>query len=122
MQSKTQQTVQTLSLGLVSGTLASIANIPYDVAKSRIQGPEIKLADGRFKYRGAHQAMLLVAREEGWVDNIFYLFIGSNQKSGHRLEINTDFDYFDKEKCISLLMKKVLIFVELSRIPIDQCV
>lgn len=64
-ESKTQQTVQTLSLGLVSGTLASIANIPYDVAKSRIQGPEIKLADGRFKYRGAHQAMLLVAREEG---------------------------------------------------------
>ena len=54
----------TLVLGLISGTLASIANIPYDVAKSRIQGPQAVMADGRLKYRGAHQAMILVAKEE----------------------------------------------------------
>lgn len=65
-ESKTTQTMYTLTLGLISGTLASIANIPYDVAKSRIQGPQVRQADGRLKYRGAHQAMILVAKEEGF--------------------------------------------------------
>jgi len=54
-----------LGLGFTAGTLASIANIPYDVAKSRIQGPQVVGSDGRLKYRGAHQAMLLIAKEEG---------------------------------------------------------
>jgi len=52
-------------LGLTGGTIASIVNIPYDVAKSRIQGPVVLLPDGKEKYRGAHQTMLLVAKEEG---------------------------------------------------------
>jgi len=52
-------------LGLCAGTLASIVNIPYDVAKSRIQGPLVLLPDGTEKYRGCHQTMMLVAKEEG---------------------------------------------------------
>lgn len=52
-------------LGLTGGTIASIINIPYDVAKSRIQGPKIILPDGSEKYRGAHQSMMLIAKEEG---------------------------------------------------------
>jgi len=52
-------------LGLCAGTLASIVNIPYDVAKSRIQGPLVLLPCGAEKYTGAHQTMMLVAKEEG---------------------------------------------------------
>lgn len=52
-------------LGLCAGTLASIVNIPYDVAKSRIQGPLVLLPNGKEKYTGCHQTMLLVAKEEG---------------------------------------------------------
>lgn len=54
-----------IALGFIGGSLASIVNIPYDVAKSRIQGPTVHLPDGTEKYRGAHQTMLLVAKEEG---------------------------------------------------------
>jgi len=52
-------------LGLCAGTLASIVNIPYDVAKSRIQGPLVLLPNGKEKYTGCHQTMMLVAKEEG---------------------------------------------------------
>lgn len=60
-------TAYKLALGLIAGSLASIVNIPYDVAKSRIQGPQIRDADGRLKYRGAHSSMLVIMREEGFL-------------------------------------------------------
>jgi len=53
-------------LCITAGTIASTINIPYDVVKSRIQGPTVYLADGKTeKYRGAHQAMMVIAKEEG---------------------------------------------------------
>lgn len=44
--------------------MASITNIPFDVAKSRIQGPQ-PIA-GQVKYRSTFPAMATVAREEGF--------------------------------------------------------
>ena len=49
--------------GLTAGTLASISNIPFDVAKSRIQGPQP--IPGKVKYRGCFVTMATVAKEEG---------------------------------------------------------
>ena len=37
-------------IGFTAGTLASCCNIPFDVAKSRIQGPQPE--QGKVKYRG----------------------------------------------------------------------
>nr|CAB3266173.1 mitochondrial 2-oxodicarboxylate carrier [Phallusia mammillata] len=54
-----------LSLGLAAGTLASIINIPYDVAKSRIQGPQP--VPGQIKYYGAHKAIYTIFKEEGFL-------------------------------------------------------
>uniref|UniRef100_A0A914XZK4 Mitochondrial 2-oxodicarboxylate carrier n=1 Tax=Panagrolaimus superbus TaxID=310955 RepID=A0A914XZK4_9BILA len=53
-----------LLLGFTAGSLASIANIPFDVAKSRIQGPQPPT--GRI-YHGCFQSMALVARQEGFL-------------------------------------------------------
>lgn len=53
-----------LFLGFIAGTIASIANIPFDVAKSRIQGPQP--ASGR-KYNGCWQSIKLVYAEEGFL-------------------------------------------------------
>lgn len=53
-----------VAIGFTSGTLASCANIPFDVAKSRIQGPQP--VAGEIKYRGTLQAMTLVYKEEGF--------------------------------------------------------
>ena len=55
-----------VGLGLTAGTLGCCVNIPFDVAKSRIQGPQPE--QGRTKYRGTARAILTVYREEGWVD------------------------------------------------------
>ncbi|XP_065347359.1 mitochondrial 2-oxodicarboxylate carrier [Cloeon dipterum] len=52
-----------LLLGFVSGTMASCFNIPFDVAKSRIQGPQP--ASG-IKYRSTVATMRIVVAEEGW--------------------------------------------------------
>ncbi|KAH7714165.1 Protein R11.1, partial [Aphelenchoides avenae] len=52
-----------LLLGFAAGTLASIANIPFDVAKSRIQGPQP--AAGRI-YHTTWQTVILVRRQEGF--------------------------------------------------------
>uniref|UniRef100_A0AC35F757 Mitochondrial 2-oxodicarboxylate carrier n=1 Tax=Panagrolaimus sp. PS1159 TaxID=55785 RepID=A0AC35F757_9BILA len=52
-----------LLLGFTAGSLASIANIPFDVAKSRIQGPQP--STGRI-YHTCFQSMALVARQEGF--------------------------------------------------------
>lgn len=52
-----------IGIGFVSGTIASCVNIPFDVAKSRIQGPQP--VPGQIKYRGTFQSMALVYKEEG---------------------------------------------------------
>uniref|UniRef100_A0A8C2GEN2 Mitochondrial 2-oxodicarboxylate carrier n=1 Tax=Cyprinus carpio TaxID=7962 RepID=A0A8C2GEN2_CYPCA len=51
------------AIGLVSGTVSSCVNIPFDIAKSRIQGPQ--LVPGEIKYHSCFQSMALVYREEG---------------------------------------------------------
>ncbi|XP_060790146.1 mitochondrial 2-oxodicarboxylate carrier isoform X1 [Neoarius graeffei] len=53
------------TIGLLSGTIASCVNIPFDVAKSRIQGPQP--VPGEIKYRSCFQTMALVYREEGYL-------------------------------------------------------
>ncbi|XP_056151762.1 mitochondrial 2-oxodicarboxylate carrier [Lampris incognitus] len=53
------------AIGLTSGTISSIVNIPFDVAKSRIQGPQP--VPGEIKYRTCFQTMGLVYREEGYL-------------------------------------------------------
>ena len=60
-----------VGLGLTAGTLGCCVNIPFDVAKSRIQGPQPE--PGRIKYRGTASAILTVFREEGWVLQILLL-------------------------------------------------
>ncbi|XP_075469434.1 mitochondrial 2-oxodicarboxylate carrier isoform X4 [Ascaphus truei] len=51
-------------IGLASGTLASVINIPFDVAKSRIQGPQPE--PGVIKYRSCWKTMVTVYKEEGF--------------------------------------------------------
>lgn len=41
-----------------------MVNIPFDVAKSRIQGPQP--VPGQVKYSGTFSTMAMVAREEGY--------------------------------------------------------
>ncbi|XP_053365306.1 mitochondrial 2-oxodicarboxylate carrier isoform X2 [Clarias gariepinus] len=53
------------TIGLLSGTISSCVNIPFDVAKSRIQGPQP--VPGEIKYRSCFQTMTLVYREEGYL-------------------------------------------------------
>ena len=52
-----------LLIGFTAGTLASVVNIPADVAKSRIQGPQP--VPGQIKYKSTLQTIRLVAQEEG---------------------------------------------------------
>jgi solute carrier family 25 2-oxodicarboxylate transporter 21 len=53
-----------VAIGFTSGTLGSIINIPFDVAKSRIQGPQPQ--PGVVKYKSTFQSIGLVYREEGF--------------------------------------------------------
>ncbi|XP_069494519.1 mitochondrial 2-oxodicarboxylate carrier isoform X2 [Ambystoma mexicanum] len=53
------------AIGLASGTLASVVNIPFDVAKSRIQGPQP--VPGEIKYRTCWKTMGTVYTEEGFL-------------------------------------------------------
>lgn len=48
----------------MSGTLGSIFNIPFDVAKSRIQGPQPEI--GVVKYKSTLGSIRTVAKEEGF--------------------------------------------------------
>ena len=50
-------------IGFTAGTLACCVNIPFDVAKSRIQGPQPD--PGVVKYRGTMKVMSMVYKEEG---------------------------------------------------------
>ncbi|XP_067680255.1 mitochondrial 2-oxodicarboxylate carrier-like [Haliotis asinina] len=52
-------------IGLCAGILASCVNIPYDVAKSRIQGPQP--VPGQIKYRTCNATIRTVYREEGFL-------------------------------------------------------
>ncbi|KAK9870309.1 hypothetical protein WA026_006395 [Henosepilachna vigintioctopunctata] len=54
-----------LAIGFISGTLASCVNIPFDVAKSRIQGPQPEM--GRIKYRTTFGSIMTIYKEEGYV-------------------------------------------------------
>ena len=54
-----------LALGFTAGSLASVTNIPYDVAKSRIQGPQPDPASR--KYHTCAQTIALVYKEEGFL-------------------------------------------------------
>jgi len=56
--------VRRLAIGFLAGTFASMFNIPFDVAKSRIQGPQPGLTCS-LKYRRTYQTIMLVAKEEG---------------------------------------------------------
>merc|ERR1719225_1853453 len=54
-----------VGLGLTAGTLGCCINIPFDVAKSRIQGPQPE--EGKVKYRGTARVILTVYKEEGFL-------------------------------------------------------
>ncbi|KAK1123850.1 hypothetical protein K0M31_008538 [Melipona bicolor] len=49
------------AIGFISGTAASCMNIPFDVAKSRIQGPQDPI-----QYKGTLQTIYLVYQNEGF--------------------------------------------------------
>ncbi|KAE8290177.1 Mitochondrial 2-oxodicarboxylate carrier Solute carrier family 25 member 21 [Larimichthys crocea] len=61
----TLEFLRKFAIGLTSGTISSCVNIPFDVAKSRIQGPQP--VPGEIKYRTCFQTMGLVYREEGYL-------------------------------------------------------
>ncbi|CAL8284582.1 unnamed protein product [Lota lota] len=64
-QDPTLEFMRKFAIGLTSGTISSCVNIPFDVAKSRIQGPQP--VPGEIKYRTCFQTMGLVYREEGYL-------------------------------------------------------
>nr|XP_048711107.1 mitochondrial 2-oxodicarboxylate carrier isoform X9 [Caretta caretta] len=61
----TLEFLRKFGIGLVSGTIASMVNIPFDVAKSRIQGPQPE--PGEIKYRTCFKTMATVYKEEGFL-------------------------------------------------------
>jgi len=56
--------LKNLSIGFTSGVLGSLVNIPFDVAKSRIQGPQP--VPGQIKYRTTIGSIVTVYKEEGF--------------------------------------------------------
>lgn len=61
---KTQEFLRKVAIGFTAGTLACFVNIPFDVAKSRIQGPQP--VANQIKYRGTLSSIATVYREEGF--------------------------------------------------------
>jgi solute carrier family 25 (mitochondrial 2-oxodicarboxylate transporter), member 21 len=53
-----------VAIGFVSGTLGSVVNIPFDVAKSRIQGPQPQ--PNVVKYKSTLSTIFTVYKEEGF--------------------------------------------------------
>ena len=59
--------------GLIAGTIASCVNIPFDVAKSRIQGPQPQVASSawthepirKITYRQTVTSMIKIYKDEG---------------------------------------------------------
>uniref|UniRef100_A0AAY5KVW4 Mitochondrial 2-oxodicarboxylate carrier n=1 Tax=Esox lucius TaxID=8010 RepID=A0AAY5KVW4_ESOLU len=64
-QDPTLEFLRKFAIGLASGTISSCVNIPFDVAKSRIQAPQP--TPGEIKYRTCFQTMGLVYQEEGFL-------------------------------------------------------
>ncbi|KAM4853393.1 mitochondrial 2-oxodicarboxylate carrier isoform 2-T2 [Thomomys bottae] len=60
-----EEFLRKFGIGFLSGTVASIINIPFDVAKSRIQGPQP--VPGEIKYRTCFKTMTTVYEEEGFL-------------------------------------------------------
>jgi solute carrier family 25 2-oxodicarboxylate transporter 21 len=60
----TQDFARRFAIGFCAGTLASCINIPFDVAKSRIQGPQP--VPGQIKYHGCFATIAMIYREEGY--------------------------------------------------------
>ncbi|XP_034473810.1 mitochondrial 2-oxodicarboxylate carrier [Drosophila innubila] len=60
---RTNEFLRKCGLALLSGWLGCIASIPFDVAKSRMQGPQP--VQGQIKYSGALQTVSTIYREEG---------------------------------------------------------
>ncbi|GJQ81499.1 hypothetical protein Trydic_g14654 [Trypoxylus dichotomus] len=60
-----QEFFRKVGIGFVSGTLASCFNIPFDVAKSRIQGPQP--VPNETKYCSTFRTVIMVYREEGFL-------------------------------------------------------
>ncbi|CAL4157643.1 unnamed protein product, partial [Meganyctiphanes norvegica] len=56
--------LQKFCIGFIGGVLGCIFNIPFDVAKSRIQGPQP--VQGEIKYRGTFASIAIVYKEEGF--------------------------------------------------------
>uniref|UniRef100_A0A8C9VX06 Mitochondrial 2-oxodicarboxylate carrier n=1 Tax=Scleropages formosus TaxID=113540 RepID=A0A8C9VX06_SCLFO len=61
----TLEFLRKFAIGLASGTISSCVNIPFDVAKSRIQGPQP--VPGEIKYHSCFQTIILVYKEEGYL-------------------------------------------------------
>ncbi|KAK3921090.1 Mitochondrial 2-oxodicarboxylate carrier [Frankliniella fusca] len=59
-----QEFFKNCGCGFVSGSLASCVNIPFDVAKSRIQGPQP--TPGVVTYKGTIRTMQMVYSQEGF--------------------------------------------------------
>ncbi|PAV55808.1 hypothetical protein WR25_07151 [Diploscapter pachys] len=62
-ESHAKNLIARIFLGFLAGSLASVANIPFDVAKSRIQGPQP--VKGQRKYHSTLQSLGLIYKEEG---------------------------------------------------------
>lgn len=60
----TLEFLRKLTLGTVAGTLGTVCNIPFDVAKSRIQGPQP--VKGEVKYSATMNTIATVYKEEGF--------------------------------------------------------
>ncbi|XP_067635796.1 mitochondrial 2-oxodicarboxylate carrier [Eurosta solidaginis] len=60
----THEFLRKVLIGFTSGTLACFVNIPFDVAKSRIQGPQPQA--GIIKYKATLPSIGIVYREEGF--------------------------------------------------------
>ncbi|ALC48455.1 CG5254 [Drosophila busckii] len=60
----TLEFLRKVAIGFTAGTLACFVNIPFDVAKSRIQGPQP--VANQIKYRGTLSAIRIVYAEEGF--------------------------------------------------------
>lgn len=59
-----QEFMRKVAIGFASGMLGSVVNIPFDVAKSRIQGPQP--TPGVFKYKSTFPTIYTVYQEEGF--------------------------------------------------------
>lgn len=63
--SKVEENMWKVVFGLCSGCVGTCFNIPFDVAKSRIQGPQPE--PGKRKYKACWQSLKLVYQEEGFL-------------------------------------------------------